>query len=611
MPGISVLTTLRPASQDKADLAAEAARAATGFPHHTRTLLDTPAHQVVTTGYDGYPVMSFDAGAYWVCLEGRLYGKDESSCREELVSLAEKALGRPDRATDGLCAWLLDTDGDFVVLAVNKETGALALFNDALGRLPIYYHAGETRFVASRQIGLVVALAGHGLDRMGMAQALLLRYPLGRRTLYRGVSRLASGTLVRIDPGEPKAQFVNLHTFNFDTTSETGQGVSGRADSLAMLFREACERRAQPGRRCVLALSGGLDSRAVAAGLGSRGIDFCAMTYVDPDGVCRGDPPIAQRVAAVFHAEWRAVALCPPRGSHLLDVLALKRGMAWLHWATLLQFMEAVREEYGAQVLLVTGDGGDKVLPGLQPGRRFDDVRALTRYLVAHNGVLGLNETVALTGVSAEGILAEIDSLLATYPEQALARKYVHFLLCERAGKWLFEAEDMYRAYLWSVAPFYAMPVFRCAMGCPGDQKSGHELYRRFLLALSPEVCRLREVDFGVPITSFRYRAARRIVLLLERFPGVWRSVRRLYAPAMHRQSFAPGSTTLACLAEQARDSDPVRDCLSHTAIQRMVERPERYTRSAFRSLLTLTSAIECQDGIRQTLAKYRDAEFG
>jgi len=259
MPGISVLTALRPASQDKANLAAEAARAANGFPHQTRTLLDTPAHQVVTTGYDGYPVTSFDAGAYWVCLEGRLYGKDESLCR------------------------------------------------------------------------------------------------------------------------------------------------------------------AQPGRRCVLALSGGLDSRAVAAGLGSRGIDFSAMTYVDPDGVCGGDPPIAQRVAAVFHAEWRAVELCPPRGRHLLDVLALKRGMAWLHWAMLLQFLEAVREEYGAQVFLVTGDGGDKVLPGLRPGRRFDDVRALTRYLVAHNSVLGLNETAALTGISAEDILAEIDSLLVTYPEPSSA----------------------------------------------------------------------------------------------------------------------------------------------------------------------------------------------
>jgi len=110
-----------------------------------------------------------------------------------------RARGRRRRRV--LTEWLLETDGEFLLVAADKETDRLGLLNDPLARLPTYYfHDGET-FLFSRELRYLINEAPiEGFDPMGVAQCLLFGYSLGDRTLIDGANRLRPGTKLTIDP---------------------------------------------------------------------------------------------------------------------------------------------------------------------------------------------------------------------------------------------------------------------------------------------------------------------------------------------------------------------------------------------------------------------------
>jgi len=91
-------------------------------------------------------------------------------------------------AADGddefLTEWLLETDGEFLLVAADKETDRLGLLNDPLARLPTYYfHDGET-FLFSRELRYLINEAPiEGFDPMGVAlsvSSLATRWATGR-----------------------------------------------------------------------------------------------------------------------------------------------------------------------------------------------------------------------------------------------------------------------------------------------------------------------------------------------------------------------------------------------------------------------------------------------
>ncbi|MCP4869756.1 MAG: asparagine synthase [Proteobacteria bacterium] len=125
---------------------------------------------------------------------------------------------------------------------------------------------------------LLAFRGGRPLDPRGISDLLAFGYLAGRRTLLTGVEALI--------PEWPLAP-PSTHPDSLD--------VDGRADRLWALLSEAVQRAVDGGGRVRTTLSGGLDSRAVAAALAAIRPDGCsAGTFGDPD--C-DDLPTARRVA--------------------------------------------------------------------------------------------------------------------------------------------------------------------------------------------------------------------------------------------------------------------------------------------------------------------------
>jgi len=123
--------------------------------YETNVVLESASRSVGTTAYPEYPIRIVENDEYWVCLEGRIYDRDDETLERELLEVGAHVLAA-DGDDEFLTEWLLETDGEFLLVAADKETDRLGLLNDPLARLPTYYfHDGET-FLFSRELRYLI-----------------------------------------------------------------------------------------------------------------------------------------------------------------------------------------------------------------------------------------------------------------------------------------------------------------------------------------------------------------------------------------------------------------------------------------------------------------------
>lgn len=150
--------------------------------------------------------------------------------------------------------------------AVARE-GSDVLDAGTFGERPLFIaeRTVAPRSVRASRLLLELAPPGAEIDPLGLATVLSLGFPLGTRTVYRGVLRASPGGRVRATDGE----------FVADAVEPRWTAAPTSADALHELCIEAI-RRAIAGVGAKefpnVALSGGRDSRLIYLGLRSLGI---------------------------------------------------------------------------------------------------------------------------------------------------------------------------------------------------------------------------------------------------------------------------------------------------------------------------------------------------
>lgn len=592
MPGLSFLYELNRAIDDMAPAFASAVAPLLHDERYQLTWWSKGGrHYLASTAYPEYPMESFEADDVFIVVEGRFYGWDRDMLARRLRELAEIAFEVGDDGHRRLREWLLGADGDFLVILFHRRTGDVVIVNDVFARLPVYWHRTHDRVIVARELRFVSRLM-HRLtfDRMAIAQYLLFGYPLSPRTLLQDVGRLPPATRLRIDGQTCSVHLDALYAHDFGQRRDEVFPPAETAKQLVKLFGEACEARAAPGMAHVVSLSGGFDSRAIAACFEKLGIRFRSVTYLDHAGNAMPDVPVARRLAEVLALDWALFELPPPTARDVLKLLRMKNGMNPLGMSFLLPFLETLQTGSPAPVHFVTGEAGTFVLPDPRPPVALDRVDRLVAYLIRQNHKFPLEAVAALTGLDRAEITDELACHVAAYPEQDCRQKYVHFVTSERAFRWHSEAEDRNRCYFWGSTPFYGLEFFTAAMRCPDDQKADYALYGEFLLQLSPAAAAIPHAGMGAPIASDTFKTASRVAALLREQPEVRRLLER-------RGGGTPGydadSTVVRSLRHQLEDCDALDDCLSRSAVRHSVERSVDHTREQLDLLFTITAIVE------------------
>lgn len=192
---------------------------------------------------------------------------DAASVAARFEDAVEGSDGEPiDRVADTAA----ELEGFFAAVVADGPTAYLVA--DGARSVPLY-HATDGSLVSDR--GQVVADAvGRSRDPVTESEFLLTRYVAGGDTVWERVSSTTPGAVRRVAPDGVVRRRYRSHW------PHPG-GDPGDLDALRTGFETALDRlqRVADGRPVVVPLSGGYDSRLLAAGLVDRGHEVVGFTF--------------------------------------------------------------------------------------------------------------------------------------------------------------------------------------------------------------------------------------------------------------------------------------------------------------------------------------------
>ena len=352
------------------------------------------------------------------------------------------------------------------------------------GRAPVYARTTATRVdpVYVAEVAGAVILSDRAMwaawtaDRLDdhdplLACALLNPgFPLGSATPFRGVSALSRSTIIQVLSGAASR--------NGADSPPRPQGAGSAAEVAAALVDAVTPLRevAQPVE---LSLTGGKDSRLVAAALVKAGVPVRGRTHGFAD---HPDVVLAAEVARALGIEHEVRVPAAP--GQQVDVLGRIRATVLVADGMLSAFENVGRPDPAFSRAVTAGGHGGELLRGgyaeTAAGRRAAGLRAaeLLRRLTTRH--LGLLRRGAAAGYVAS--LAPWTGALARDPLRALD----DFYLVNRAGRWSAAARQAYLIRECLVQPLFDDRVVLAARAVPLATRTSGELSRAVLAELCP-----------------------------------------------------------------------------------------------------------------------------
>jgi asparagine synthetase B (glutamine-hydrolysing) len=459
------------------------------------------------------------AGPWHLCAAGPLLlgwvgGAETARAAEAplLVWAGELAAPRPGEARSPDLAARLSAgdwegefplDGAFAAVALDPAAARAALVTDRFGLFPLYHleHAGLHAYATSLRVLTALTRPSCRLDVESAYQILCLQLIIGDRTLLREVRLVAPASAVLLHGTEPAAA-------PYWEWSRLGPAIEPAAVRARDLGRETyalIERavlRAVPAgtRRIGVPLSGGLDSRMLAAVLAKNGVPFRA--YNMDFG---REHAIARRVARALAAPLR-----------VLPMLAEPAAIPAAHEA--IDGAYHVNQVWGWDMArrAAAEDGCDLFLDGLAFDTILgsvhhvggDDPTALARALQGNYQDVDEALLASVTGPEAaaavqESLRAALLAAARVSIDRAGPRASDHFLMNNRIRRYTFGYCLANLRHLPCGFPYVTRELFEHCLRLPLGERLEHNLYRRIYRELFPELARIPWAKTGLPLDRY------------------------------------------------------------------------------------------------------------
>ena len=453
--------------------------------------------------YSEYPIKSFENETHHFIIEGRIYNKSDSIIESELLNLFYNF------SEQSLKNWLYTVDGDFIIAVYNKQSKKLCVFNDLLARIPIYYRINKDEILISRYFRFITELVNDTseaeiFDNVGFGEFMLFGFLLGERTLFQNIKQMRPTTFIIADDSGVSVKIIN--NFDFQDRRHNDTNFKKIINDLSNLLSQACIDRCNNGNLNLIALSGGMDSRTIAACMAKNKIPFKTVTMISQSEIEKEEAEIAEQISSFLNVDWNLIKLTLPVGKDINTLLNLKEGMNYLATAFLLPFYNEVGKIYGNNINLITGDKGDKATLTIDnPINKCSNQNELAHFIAGeHSMGLNIDEVCSIVNVKKEDILNDINDLLNSYPEKDLSQKYIHFRIIEKSHKLAFQGEDRHRKFFWTYCPLTSTPFVIYLFNCSDKVKKMHKLFTALLKSFSIEIANTPYTDFKAPITSLK-----------------------------------------------------------------------------------------------------------
>jgi asparagine synthase (glutamine-hydrolysing) len=244
--------------------------------------------------YTHYPVSIWETDDFLFIVEGFFF--DLIDYKKKCEAISEYCFIKNQRCTF-LHQNLNDIDAEFVLLIIRKSDDNFVLINDALGRLPIYIIQSEETWNFTRNILSVKDKIPLELNKEAAIDALVFGFPLDCETLYNGLTRISGGSVIFREGAKLCCE--TYYQINYEEIKNVNWNWEA-LPNLVQLFTDGIINRIKFSDFNIVPLSGGLDSRTVAAGFNKENIDCRYISFQDADGNTENDIKVAEKISGVY-----------------------------------------------------------------------------------------------------------------------------------------------------------------------------------------------------------------------------------------------------------------------------------------------------------------------
>jgi hypothetical protein len=303
-------------------------------------------------------------------------------------------------------------------------------------------------------------------------------YPLGSATGWRGVSALAPATSVSYAGARG-------HETPFAGFTGGGTPAAAGAARVAAALVDAVAPLRSAGQPVRLSLTGGKDSRLIAAALVKAGVEVQASTHGFAE---HPDVPVATEVARLLGIEHTVTAPAAP--GQKTDVAGRLRATALVADGMLSAFENVGRPDPRRSPALTAGGHGGELLRG-----GYAEAPAGRRAAVLRGAETLRRLTTARLGLLRKGAAAGYAASLAPWTGSALSRGPLRalddFYLVNRAGRWSAAARQAYLIRERLAQPLFDERVVRAARTVPLADRVSGALATAVLAELNPALAGL------------------------------------------------------------------------------------------------------------------------
>ena len=456
---------------------------------------------------------------------------------------------------------------------------------------PVYLAEMAGVVVASDRACWVAAVTGRldDPDPAMIGAFLSLGYPVGAATPFRGVRALGGDRELRLIDGRADDRQTGDRQTGGGRTDVVRAGAEDEgpagAEAVAGALTEAVRPLGEASAPVELSLTGGKDSRLVAAALAAARVPFLARTHGfagHPDVV------VAGLIAAGLGVEHTVTRPRPPEAPDEADVLGRLRAAVLVSDGMLSAF-----ENLGSGVRPRPHPAGGPAEAGGHGGELLRGGYAQAAWrarTVLGSAAAPLNAAAAaelfrrmttrrLRLLRPDPARAYLASLAP--PAAALARRPLaaldDFYLANRAGRWSAAARQAYLLRSPLVQPLFADRVVRAARAVPLRDRMSDRLHRDVLGLLRPEL-------LGFPLAGTPWHGEpRTAATVLTVPPGAGADWRRDYGDVV--AGFLRGYVL------DHGEASPVFGIVRRSAAERLLRAPQADRQGAW-ALATLTALL-------------------
>jgi asparagine synthetase B (glutamine-hydrolysing) len=443
------------------------------------------------------PVFSRD-GSVGVVGEGMVYGlRDDAGAGQTGSWLKWVAQAFQERGASALG----ELNGSFSLLILDRMSGEVRIASDRFATRPIYYWHKGTELAFASEPKAILKYPSYQKKLNPVAVCKFFRYGrlclFGDDTWFEGIMGLPPASILRFHDGDLSIERYWDLAYRPDTHSSADEF----GDKLASSFRKAVRvRTAQADLRYSVALSGGLDSRAVLAACEDRG-KVSAYTFAAPK---TREAAIASKVARARGTKHLVCYLDPDvTARYAEDVVWLSDGQEVVGISFLLNADERLKDSFDVSIDGFALDltlGGSFLRGSIMEAKGLPELAAILdgRFAVFRDGEMkAAFEPGFLSRLGDEARRDFLGTILRSAGETTPDRAD-WFALRTRVRNFTIMGHVLSRNFFEDTIPTLDNDFMAVVTSIPPSLRYHYHAYRKFLKRLDPSVAKIQYERSGM-----------------------------------------------------------------------------------------------------------------